>query len=67
LNHTHGTSAKQKMDNLNTAIQQAALVPMRFRDADSDEPHYVRLYLLDAYYDTGHNYEGQYTVQAIKA
>lgn len=61
-----GTSPKEKMDNLNTALALSTLVPMYFREGDSAEPRYVRLQLIDAYYQTGHEYEGVYTIRAIE-
>ncbi len=66
LNHSHGTSPLDKMNNLNTAIQLGTLVPIEFREGDTSEPYYCRLRLISAFCDTGHNYEGEYTIQAVK-
>uniref|UniRef100_A0A6M3KEN0 Uncharacterized protein n=1 Tax=viral metagenome TaxID=1070528 RepID=A0A6M3KEN0_9ZZZZ len=66
LDDSWGTSAKQKKENLDTAIQLGTLVPLKFREGDSNEPYYVRLYLNDAWQETGHDYEGIYVVKAVK-
>uniref|UniRef100_A0A6M3J2Z4 Tail protein n=2 Tax=viral metagenome TaxID=1070528 RepID=A0A6M3J2Z4_9ZZZZ len=66
LDYEHGTSPKQKKENLDTAVQLGTLVPIKFRDSASDEPYYCRLRLLSANVQTGHEWEGQYVVQAIK-
>ncbi len=64
LDKEHGTTPKQKQENIETALQLNTLVPLLFRSTTT--ARYVRLTLLSQTSQTGYGYEGEATIQAVE-
>ncbi|KKL06460.1 hypothetical protein LCGC14_2595820, partial [marine sediment metagenome] len=66
IDDLHNTKAKQKAENLITAIESQTIIPFIFRQADSTETKYVKLFSPQGTSETGNFYMGDYVLIAVE-
>lgn len=65
LDDLHGTTARQKEENLKTVIEAQTFVKFIYREDDTTETEYVKVFNTFGETETGRNYEGHYDLTVI--